>query len=186
MQAGEGGLRGSSGEESERRQGRGEGVRLPCRTAALTSALSEGLSTAIFCHGSASCASGIFPPSPARRRLHRLLPPHPPHSRLGSSATRAQGRVEKQQQGSRAAPESKLDADTDHLKAQRLAAAARTLSENLAPPPGTRARPFLPLLLPPPGLRLRPPPPLPAGSRARSQQNSDSRALPHFRSQHGV
>lgn len=44
--------------------GDGRGRAGPRHPAALTSALSDGLSTAIFCHGSASCASGIFPPGP--------------------------------------------------------------------------------------------------------------------------
>ena len=54
---------------SEQAGARGGGRAGPGRPTALTSALSDGLSTAIFCHGSASCASGIFPPGP---------PPSPP------------------------------------------------------------------------------------------------------------
>lgn len=160
--------------------GAGRGRAGPGRPAALTSALSDGLSTAIFCHGSASCASGIFPPGPPPSPP----PPSPPAPRPAPLRRRPSHTAAVAAAAAAVAAAARERARRRHRpsNAARPAGDARAPSESLAPLPGTGSRPFLPLLLPPPGLQLRPP----AGSRARSQQNSSPRALRYFRSQHGA
>lgn len=160
--------------------GAGRGRAGPGRPAALTSALSDGLSTAIFCHGSASCASGIFPPGPPPSPP----PPSPPAPRPAPLRRRPSPTAEAAAAAAAATAAARERARRRHRpsNAARPAGDARALSESLAPLPGTGSRPFLPLSFRRRDYSSAPP----AGSRARSQQNSGPRALPHFRSQHGA
>lgn len=166
------------GVEGRRRAG-------PGRPAALTSALSDGLSTAIFCHGSASCASGIFPPGPPPSPP----PPSPPAPRPAPLSRRPSptAAAAVAATAAAAAATARERARRRHRPANtaRPVGDARAPRESLAPLPGTGSRPFLPLLLPPRGLQLRPPPPVPAPAPSRTAASS-RRALPDFRSQHGA
>lgn len=156
-----------SREKSEPAGARGGGRAGPSSPAALTSALSDGLSTAIFCHGSASCASGIFPPGPPPSPP----PPSPPAPRPAPFRRRPSPTAEAAAAAAAATAAARERARRRHRpsNAARPAGDARALSESLARLPGTGSRPFLPLLLPPPGLQLRPPRrfprPLPAEQR---------------------
>lgn len=135
----------------------------PGHQAALTSALSDGLSTAIFCHGSASCASGIFPPGPPPSPP----PPSPPAPRPARLSRRPSPTAAAAAAAVAAAPLARARRRHRPSNTARSAGDARAPSESLALLPGTGSRPFLPLLLPPRGLQLRPPPPVPAPAPSR-------------------
>lgn len=163
---------GSRGERAEPAGRRGERRASPSRPAALTSALSDGLSTAIFCR-SASCASGIFPPGPPPSPSSLPAPTAAPFRRRRKPHDERRQQLQQQ----RRLPERRARRRPRPSNAARPAGWTPARWPEGLPrgcPASPGSRPFLPLLL-----HAGTTAPPPTGSRAHSQQNSGPPAAPH-------